>query len=153
MFSQIFPATIDNTFRGRKLALWHFALLLAVRIAQSVILLASPYATVANADGIPLQSYPANAAQTIVAIYALYALTRLFLLVLGVIVLVRYRSAIPFMFGLFLLNYLAVQILVRFLPIVRTDAPASIVTRTLIGLTLVGLGLSLWKREDGKLRV
>ena len=37
MFDQLLPQRIDNVFHGRKLALWHFGVVLAVKILQSVM--------------------------------------------------------------------------------------------------------------------
>ncbi|MDP9362287.1 MAG: hypothetical protein M3P29_12665 [Acidobacteriota bacterium] len=137
--------SIDNTYRGHKLALWLFALVVSVRIFQSILVIFNGYSTVTKADGIPLDTYPAAAAQTVVSLFALYALSRLLIALLCALVLVRYRSAIPFMFALLLVNYLAVQVLLLFVPLVRTGTPpASIVNRILIAVTVAGLALSLW---------
>lgn len=95
--------SIDSTYRGHKLALWLFALVVSVRIFQSVLVIFNGYSTVTKADGIPLNTYPPAAAQTIVA---LYAFNRLLIAFLCVLVLMRYRSATPFMFSLLLLNSL-----------------------------------------------
>ena len=153
MLDQLLPRSIDNTYNGRKLALWLFGLVVAVRILQSVMIIFNGYSTVKGADGIPLDTYPPAAAQTVVALFALSGLYRLFISLLCVLVLVRYRSATPFMFALLLLNYLTVQLLLQFVPLVRAGTPpGAIVNRTLLALTVVGLALSLWKRGDQKVR-
>jgi hypothetical protein len=145
----MFPRTIVNVYRGRIIALWLLGGVLGVRIMQSALVLVTPATTVANVDGIPLGTYPAGAAQTIVAMYALYALTRLVISVIGVLVLLRYRELVPFMFMALLVNYLAVQVLVQWVPITRSGSPpAAMVTRTLIASTIIGLALSLWQRGD-----
>ena len=149
MLNPLFPRTLDNSYTGQKVALWLFGLVVLVRIAQSVLIIFNGPETVMRADGIPLETYPPAAAQNIVALFALYALSRLMISVVCVVMLVRYRTAVPLMFALILLNYLSVQVLIRFVPMVRTGTPpGSIVNRTLIGLTFVGLVLSLWKRRE-----
>jgi hypothetical protein len=151
MFKQLLPARIDNTYRGYKLALWLFALVVAVRTTQSVLIIFNGYSTVKSADGVPLDAYPPAAAQTIVALFGLSSLARLIISLLCVVVLVRYRAAIPSMFALLLLNYLAGQLLLWFVPIVRVGTPpGSVVNLTLLALTVVGLALSLPRR--GKLQ-
>ena len=153
MFNTLLPRSVDNTYRGRKLALWLFAVVVAVRILQSVFVIFNTYSTVKGADGIPLDTFPPAAAQTIVGLFALSGLYRLILSLLCVLVLVRYRAAIPFMFTVLLVNHLAAQLILRFVPLVRVGAPpASVVNRTLPALTVVGLALSLWKRGDPKVR-
>ena len=152
MFDRLLPRRLDKTYRGRRLALCLFALVALMRTLLSLVVIFNGYSTAMTADGIPLDTYPAAAAQTIVAIFALSGLYRLILSLLCVLVLVRYRAAVPFMFLVLLLNYLAAQLILRFVPIVRVGAPpASVVNLTLMALTAVGLALSLWKRRDEKL--
>ncbi|MBZ5538341.1 MAG: hypothetical protein LAO31_20505 [Acidobacteriia bacterium] len=96
MFNQLLPQHIDNTYLGHKLALWLFALVVSVMITQSVLVVFTGYSTVRNADGIPLDVYTPAAAQTVVALFALRALSGLIISLLCALVLLRYRSAIPF---------------------------------------------------------
>lgn len=151
MLKQLLPQPLDNTYRGRKLALWLFGLVVSMRILQSIMVIFNSYSTLKQADGIPVDTYPDAAAQTIVGLFALSGLYRLILSLLCLLVLVRYRAAVPFMFVVLLLNYLAAQLLLRFLPLVRVGSPpASFVNLTLIALTVVGLVLSLWRRGEPK---
>jgi hypothetical protein len=63
---------------------------------------------------------------------------------------VRYRSAIAFMFALLMLHYLASQLILQFVPVVRTGTPPGpVVNLMLFGLMIVGLALSLWNRDEG----
>lgn len=79
--------------------------------------------------------------------WALSGLYRLIIYLLCVLVLVRYRSAIPFMFALLALEFLAAQLILHFIPLVRTGTPpASFVNRILFALMIVGLVLSLWNQ-------
>jgi hypothetical protein len=101
-------------------------------------------ATLAVADGIPLDTYPAAAAQTVVTLAALYAFTRLSIAALCVIVLLRYRSAIPLMFGVILVNYLASRVILWSMPIARAAMPpAPGMTVALMALSAAGFALSL----------
>jgi hypothetical protein len=149
MFKQLLPQRIDNTYRGYKLALWLFALVVALRITQSVLIIFNGYSTAKSADGIPLDTYTPDAAQTILALFALYSLSRLIISLLCVLVLVRYRSAIPFMFAVLVLNYLAGQLILQFVPIIRTGSPpATTVNLVTFALMIVGLVLSLRRRGN-----
>lgn len=126
---------------------------MSVRVTQSVLVILNGYSTARNADGVPLDTYAPAAAQTVVALFALGSLSRLIISLLCVLVLVRYRSAIPFMFALLLLNYLASQLILRFVPMVTTGAPpAPFVNLTMFALMIVGLALSLWKRGNEKVQ-
>jgi hypothetical protein len=149
MLDLLLPRRLDNSFDGQKVALWLFGLVVAVRIMQSLVILFNAPTVVNTADGIPLDSYPPAAAQTIVALFALSAVSRLFLYLLCALVLVRYRSAVPFMFLFVALSYLAGQLVLQLVPIVRTGTPPGpIVNQVLFAMTIVGLALSLWKRRS-----
>ncbi|MGZ9143471.1 MAG: hypothetical protein ACXW4O_14160 [Candidatus Binatia bacterium] len=148
ILSRLFPARIDNTYQGSKIALWILGLLIAVRTMQSVMILVNGYSIAQSADGIPLETYPAAAAQTIVALFTLSAVNRLVISLICVVVLVRYRRAVPLMFLLLLVTYAAGQLVGRVIPIVRVGQPPAVVMNlTLLGLTIIGLVLSLWKRR------
>jgi len=148
ILSRLFPARIDNTYPGSKIALWILGLLIAVRTMQSVMILVNGYSIAQSADGIPLETYPAAAAQTIVALFTLSAVNRLVISLICVVVLVRYRRAVPLMFLLLLVTYAAGQLVGRIVPIVRVgQPPAAIMNLSLLGLTIIGLVLSLWKRR------
>jgi hypothetical protein len=145
---RLFPARIDNSYEGSKIALWILGLLIAVRTMQSVMILVNGASIAQSADGVPLDTYPAAAAQTIVALFALSGVNRLVISLVCVVVLVRYRRAVPLMFLLLLVTYSAGQLVGRVNPIVRVgQPPAAVMNLTLLGLTILGLVLSLWKRR------
>ena len=145
---RLFPRQVDNTYTGSKIALWVFAFVITIRAIQSIMIMVNGYSIAQSADGIPLESYPAAAAQTIVAIFALSSLNRLIISLIGAVVLIRYRRAVPLMFVVLGLTYLGTQLVTRFIPIVRVGTPPGVImNRVLIGLTLVGLLLSLWQRR------
>lgn len=147
MLERLLSRPIDNTYRGSPVALWLFGLVVSVTITQGVFAVFNGYSTVRNADGIPLDTYPSAAAQTIVALWAQRGLSRLIIASLCVLVLVRYRSAIPFMFAFLLLNYLAGQLVFQFVPVVRTGTPPGpIVNLIMLALMIIGLALSLRNR-------
>jgi hypothetical protein len=148
MFDQLFPRTIDNTYRGHTLALWLLALIVLMKVAMSLNSIFNGYLVASSADGIPLDTYPSAAAGTIVALFAILGLAHFMICLLCILVLVRYRSMIPFMFALLLLQHLGGRLILHFMPIVRTGTPpASVINLVLLTLMIVGLGLSLWRRR------
>ena len=149
MLNQLLPARLDNTYRGRKLALWLFGVVVLIKSIQSVAIMVNGYSIARSADGIPLETYPPAAAQTILALFAIFSLNRLLISLICVLVLVRYRSAIPSMFVVLALGYLGGEIILRFIPIVRVGTPPGpIVNLIMFALMIVGLALSVWKRGD-----
>jgi hypothetical protein len=147
MLNQLLPQTIDNTYRGHKLALWLFALLVFMRVAMSLNSIFNGYSVASSADGIPLATYTSAAARTIVTLFALLGLSHFVICVLCVFVLVRYRSMIPFMFALLLLEHLSRKLILHVMPIIRTGTPpASAINLVILALMIAGLALSLWRR-------
>lgn len=149
MLGTLLPSRIDNTYKGYPLALWIFGVVVGVRIAQSLLVIFNGYVTARDADGIPVDSYPPEASQQMVALFAQGSLWRLTLALLCVLVLVRYRSAVPLMLVVLLLNYLASQVILFFVPIVRVGTPPGpYVNFGLFVLTAVGVIWSLRVRAS-----
>jgi hypothetical protein len=147
VLDKLLPRPIDNRYSGSKIALWLFGLIVFVQIIQSVLVIFNGYSTAQSADGIPLETYPAAAAQTILALFMLASLRRLIISLICAVVLLRYRGAVPLMFVALGLNYLGGQLILQFVPIVRVGTPPGVVmTLIMFGLTVVGLALSLWGR-------
>jgi hypothetical protein len=148
MFDRILPRSIDNTYRGHKLALWLLGLLVLMRMTIGFNSIFNGAMVLKTADGVPLDSYPAGAAHTIVALWALLGLSYIFVGVIGVLVLARYRGMTPFMFALLLLQNLSGRLIGEFIPIERTgNPPAMVINLVFLTLMIVGLGLSLWRRR------
>jgi glucan phosphoethanolaminetransferase (alkaline phosphatase superfamily) len=147
MFDKLLPQRIDNTYSGSKIALWLFGLIVFVHILQSVMVIVNGHMVAQSADGIPLENYPAAAAQTILAVFMVSSLRRLIISLICAVVLFRYRSAVPLMFIVLGLSYLGGQMILQFVPIVRVGTPPGVVMNLIMfGLTIVGLALSLWRR-------
>jgi hypothetical protein len=152
MFDKLLPQPIDNTYSGSKIALWLFGLIVFVHILQSVMVIVNGHSIAQSADGIPLENYPAAAAQTILAIFTVSSFRRLIISLICAVVLFRYRSAVPLMFVVLGLGYLGGQVIFQFIPIVRVGTPPGVIVNLIMfGLTIVGLVLSLWGRGGSHL--
>jgi hypothetical protein len=145
----VFRKVIDNRYSGSKIALWLFGLIVFVHILQSVMVIVNGHSIAQSADGIPLENYPAAAAQTILAIFMVSSLRRLIISLICALVLFRYRSAVPLMFVVLGLSYVDGQVIFQFVPIVRVGTPPGVIMNLIMfGLMIVGLALSLWRRGD-----
>jgi len=128
-------------------------LVIALRAVQSTLIIFNGYATAIGADGIPLDTYPPDAVQTILTLFAIGSLWRLLFLVVGAIVLIRYRSALPLILALMTLQFLAAQILSSFIPLVRIGTPPGVIVNLIqFGLIVVAFVLSLLSRRGGDKR-
>ena len=149
MLDALLPRQLDNGYRGHRLGLWLFGLVAALKGTQSLAILFDGYATAKGADGIPLDAFPPDAAQTVVSVFAQGSLWRLFFCLLCGLVLLRYRSAVPLMFTLLALEYLAARVAFAAIPLPRVGpAVGQLVNGILFLLMLAGLALSL-RRQAG----
>ena len=148
MIKKFLPEQLDNTYRGHQLALWFFVVVVFIKTLQGLSVIYDSYSMASSADGIPIETFPIAAAQTVATLFAISGFFRLIISLLGVLVLIRYRSAIAFMFSLLALDYVGRQIILHFYPLVRVGNPIGPnVNHILFALTIVGLVLSLWKRR------
>ena len=147
MFDKLLPQPIDNIYSGSRVALWLLGLIVFVHTLQSVLVLVNGYSIAQSADGIPLETYPAAAAQTILAIFMTASLRRLIISLICAVALFRYRSAVPLMFVVLGVSYIGGQVIFQFVPIVRVGTPPGVIMNlVMFGFTIVGLMLSLWRR-------
>jgi hypothetical protein len=149
MFNLLFPRRADNAYRGSRIAPWLFALLVLMTVGIGLNSIFNGYVVASFADGIPLDTFTAASARTIVTLFAFWGLSQLMLGLLGLLVLARYRTLIPCMFALFLLEHLGGKLISHFLPIVRTGKPPGpAVNLVLVILMIAGLALSLISRDQ-----
>ncbi|HZI67826.1 MAG TPA: hypothetical protein VFF17_14795 [Thermoanaerobaculia bacterium] len=144
MLNRLLPRQADNAYRGYRLALWVFGLLVLLRTIMSVNSIINGRDIASSADGIPLDTYTAAGAQTVVSLFAMIGLSNLMICILCIVVLVRYRALVPLMFSLLLLHHLARKVIHQLLPIATTGtSPASVINLVLLSLMVAGLVLSL----------
>ena len=145
MLQRFLPQRLDNEYRGRKLALWLFGLVVLTKSVQSLSIIFAGSYTAAGADGIPLSTFPSEVAETVLAIFAQQSLWRLTFCLFCLIALFRYRSAVPLMFGMLVVNYLAGQLIFRLVPLPHVGTPPGpTINLVLFSLMVVGLVLSVW---------
>ena len=147
MLSRIFPTQVDNNYRGHRLAIWLLVPIILLRglIGFNSIFFARSVAT--SADGLPLDSFTPAAAGMVLALFALLGLFSLLLALLGLVVLVRYRAMIPFLYLFLLIQEVGNKAVLLAYPVTRSassGAPAgSIVVFAILAMTLIGFVLSL----------
>ena len=148
MLNRFIPRQVDNTYRGYKLALWLFALVVVMKMAMSVNAIFNGHMVASSADGIPLDTFTAAGAQAVVSLFAAWGLGQLILCLICIVVLVRYRALVSFLFVVLLLEHLCRRLIFVVMPIVRTGTPPGVfVNLALVTLMVVGLTLSLWRHD------
>jgi len=148
MFNDILPKRFDNTYHGKKLALWLLGFLAFSKIVMGLNCIFNGYYVAASADGIPLGSYSPAGTQTVVSMFAAWGLSVLIFGLLSMLALLRYRSMVPFMFALLLVEHLSRKLIFVFLPIARSEGSKGwLVNLVLLVVIVIGLALSLWRRQ------
>jgi len=142
---RLFPKQADNSFEGLRPALWLLGFLIAVKLLMSLNSILNTADVAGNADGIPLASYGPEAARQVLQLFALMALGHLFLTLVAVAALVRWRTLVPFAYLLLLAEFLVRRLIVwsYAAPGAESTGIALIVNSSLAVLLTLGLVLSL----------
>ncbi|MCG7853751.1 MAG: hypothetical protein MIO92_14625 [Methanosarcinaceae archaeon] len=148
MFNQLVPRQADNSFQGRKPALWILAFVLLLLAAMSVNSIFNGRYVAKDIDGLPLDTYTPAGAQAVVSLFAIWGGTQLIIVMLGIIVLLRYRALVPLMFLVLLFQRLLMQVIHHYLPNAKSEGVSiSWFVILLISLTALGFILSIWRRR------
>jgi len=125
VFNRILPRQVDNTYRGYKVALWLFGLLVFMKAGISLGSIFNGYLRRVPPTGSPGHIHARRRAGRSFS-FALWGLSQLMICLLCVLVLVRYRAMVPFMFALLLLEHLSRKLILQIMPIDTTGAPPAI---------------------------
>lgn len=144
--SKLFPKTIDNSYRGHKIALYFFYLLTVMTVGRSL-------AHIFIADGgaqsiatIPLDTFTVAASDTVIHIFAEWGLTQLLFGILYVIVLWKYKSLIPLLYLFITTEYAGRLFLGFYKPItLEGTAPGAVLNYIMIPLGIILFILSIRK--------
>jgi hypothetical protein len=158
MLLRLFPKTIDNRLAGHPGALW---LLIPVLILKTLmgfnVAGLNPFTSSRNilisADGVPLDSYGAEAASHMVFMFAAWGLALLTICLFGWIALIRYRAMIPLACLMLAIEQIGRKGLAHLHPTVTSGAaedglsPAFWINAGLSSALALAFALSLWPRR------
>ena len=143
----LLPGTIDNEYRGSRVALIFFVFMAVMTVARSLIHIVAPDGGAQSIATIPLDSFTANGAATVVHLFALWGLSQLIVGIVYVVALLRYRSLIPLLYALALVEYVTRLALTWVKPMeIDGTAPGGVGNYVLIPVLAVMLWLSLCRR-------
>lgn len=144
MLARLFPRTADNGWNGLRVAVWLLALLALLKLAMGANVVLSGRTVAINADGIPLDTYPVDAAQAVLALFAIWGVGHVVLALLAIVVVVRYRALVPLMLLVLLVEHVARRLVLMAMPIVRVgEPPGGVVNAVFLVANVVALGLAL----------
>jgi len=142
--NKILPATIDNTFRGNKIALWFFYLITLVTIVRSCIHIFKYDGGAQSIATIPLDSYTDAGAATVILIFSYWGLGQLMFGIIQLVVAIRYKSLIPLMYLMLVIEWAGRFLISMWKPIETVgQAPGGIGNMVLPVVCLVMFFLSL----------
>lgn len=145
VLDSLFPAQFDNVYRGNRLALWLFYPLTAVTLWRSQHHMLAPDGGAQSIATIPLDNYANGAAATIIAIFAQWGLVQLLLGLLMLLAAFRYRSMVPLMWLIVLVEWTGRGLIGQFKPVETLGtAPGQIGNLVVPVIALVMLVLALW---------
>lgn len=148
MLNRVLPVRVDNRYRGHPVGLWLFVPIALIKMSQSLTHLLKQDGGAQSLSTIPLDTYPAGAAQNVIGMFARLGLEQLLLAVIFWLVLLRYRALIPLMYFLMVAHFIGGRILAQYKPLALAGT-SSVSTPFLViaGLSVVGLILSLIGRR------
>jgi hypothetical protein len=97
VFENLFPKTVNNEYRGARIAKWVFVALTVLTIARSLAHMFLPDGGAQSIATIPLDAFSPGASAVVIGMFAQWGLTQLMFGLLYVLVLWRYQSLIPLM--------------------------------------------------------
>ena len=143
----LFPSLIDNEYKGKKIPLFFFYLLIPVTIIRSLVHIFKADGGAQSIANIPLHLYSEQASDTIVHLFSEWGLSQLLFGVLYIVVLIKYKSLIPLMYLFLVLEYSTRLLLAFYKPFVLEGyAPGGIANYFLVPLFVVMFILSLKKQ-------
>lgn len=101
----VFPKQIDNQFKGYKIALYAFYVLTAVTLWRSQHHLLAVDGGAQSIASIPLDLFTSTGAQAVVGVFGLWGLSQLIIGIIYLLVSLRYRSMVPLMYVLMIVEY------------------------------------------------
>jgi hypothetical protein len=156
MLTRIFPRQFDNAYGGHRLAIWLLVPLLALKLLMGGNSMLNPRLVALSADGIPLDSLGTVAADAVIGFLCVWGLGQVLLALQGVLALIRYRSMIPLIYLLLLIEQAGRKVIFTLHPIAGSGGATigssglsigAAITYVLWAMILGGLLLSLLRKS------
>ena len=140
----LLPATITNTYRGALIAKYVFMVMTVLTVGRSLVHIILPDGGAQTIATIPLDSYPQEASDTIIAMFAQWGLTQLMMGLFYMLVIWRYQSLIPLGWSLILFEWTGRLVIGFFKPVETVETPPGAIGNMVIPiLAMIMLLMSL----------
>jgi hypothetical protein len=142
ILESLLPSKADNTINGSKLPVYVFALIAMISTVRSFIHLLSPDGGAGTIAGL---DFSVSGASGIIFAFALWGSAQLIYALIQLIVAFRYRSLVPFMYVLLILETLLRVLVGQMKPVTFAHTPPGAIQNYIyIPLAVLMLVLSLW---------
>lgn len=139
----LLPAKVDNTIVGMRLPVYVFTLIAIVSAVRSCIHIFAPDGGAGSIAGMNLK---VEGAAGIVFAFALWGSAQLVYAIVQLVVAFRYRSLIPFMYVLLIIEVLLRMLVGRTKPMTFAHTPPGAIGNwVMLPLAALMLVLSLWR--------
>ncbi len=138
----LFPPQVDNTILGTKIPFYLFAIYAIISTVRSVIHLLAPDGGAGSIAGLDLS---VAGAEGIIFAFALWGSSQLLFALIQLLVVIRYRSLVPLMYVMLILEILLRELVGRMKPVTFAHTPpGAIGNQLLLPLAIIMLGITLW---------
>jgi hypothetical protein len=145
ILERLLPAIADNTIHGSIVPIYVFALIAMISTVRSFIHLLAPDGGAGSIAGLDLS---VSGASGIIFAFALWGSAQLIYALIQLIVAFRYRSLVPFMYILLIIETLLRMLVGQMKPVTFAHTPPGAIQNTIyLPLAVVMLILSLWKNS------
>jgi hypothetical protein len=144
LFETLLPAKADNTIRGSKIPFYFFVLLTLIGTVRSCIHIFSPDGGAGSIAGMDLSA----GANGIIFAFALWGAEQLIYALIQWVVILRYRSLVPLMWGIQFLETMGRKLIGFLKPVTFAHTPPGAIENYIyLGLALAMLALALWSSQ------
>ncbi len=149
LFSLILPTNVDNNGPGMQLTTYVFMLLAIISTVRSCIHLLAPDGGAGSIAGMNLQ---VAGADEVIFAFALWGGSQLIYALIQLAVAFRYRSLVPAMYVLLILETLLRMLVGHMKPVTFAHTPpGEYANHIILPLAVLMLALSLWKSPPAEL--
>ena len=145
MIHRLFPTQIDNKFRGHWLGFVIFVLVIIAKGGQAIQTIVHTRATATGPDGISLTGLNDSQVDEVLSLFAVLGVYGLILPAISVVVLLRWRALVPFMYLCYIVFFFANRLLHYLHPNFAHEKVAFglYINLAILTVTVIGLLLSL----------
>jgi len=145
----LFPVNVNNTIRGTKIPVYIFALYAILSAVRSCIHLLAPDGGAGSIAGMDLT---VEGAEGIIFAFALWGSSQLLFAIIQLLVVFRYRSLVPLMWLMLILEVLLRELVGAMKPVIFAHTPPGAIGNQLVlPLAALMLAWSVWSaiRQKG----